>query len=581
MKRPALLLLLLSLGFCAPMLAHPDGARQGDGYRDEDWLHDLSFSLHLREALLEHGEFPLRSHQVGGGYPILGHPSDGSLSPFSLPFLALSPAWAARLNLVVLLWLGGLGVFGLARETLRLSEGAAFMAGGAFLLSGWLPNFMLAGFYVQSFLALAPLALWLILRRSGGWRSGVLAGLTLLPILLQSGNGILSTGHWLAVAGLALAARRALPRLLIAAATLLGLGAAKWIALLDVLGRGRYLHGEQSGYPFASPADAANCFYDGFGAFLGHLHRPLAAVTSYTEGYPDVPEYADLGLTLPVVGVALLGFVLLRRARVWGLLFVGYTALCFGPNLPGDAYRWFVFSLPGFGAINDPYKYFNLFLVVALALGFGAAVQVARDRGLPRLLPLLLLWPALWNAPSWATVFNEPVQAIERAESFEQLARDPAEGDALMLREHHRPDVAREFFQVPAGRGIVDWYADVHLPEAARPARWYRADGATVPASNYRGEAWCLDACTVESVAFTPNTIRVSVEAPRPTRLVLNQNFDPGWWQTSDEGGLLAIDLPAGSSELRLRYRPVAVLLGLGLSLSSLVLVCFLLWRRR
>ena len=149
-----------------------------------------------------------------------------------------------------------------------------------------------------------------------------------------------------------------------------------------------------------------------------------------------------------------------------------------------------------------------------------------------------------------------------------------------MLREHHRPDVAREFFQVPAGRGIVDWYADVHLPEAAVASRFYRADGSVEANPAYRGEAWCLAECTIDSIDISPNAISVSVRARGATRLVINQNHHPGWWQTQDEDGLIALDVPAGPSELRLRYCPAGLLAGLAVSLASLVLLP-LIWRRR
>ena len=173
--------------------------RQGDSFRDEDWLHDISFSFYLKEGILTHQEFPLRTHLVGGGYPVLGHPSDGTMSPFSLPFLLLSPELAVRLNLLVLLWLGTLGVYGLARRELHLNDGPALAAAAAFAFSGWFPSFMLAGFYVQVFYLLTPLILHLLLRPGRMLRSSLLAGLLLCPVLFQAGTGLAAIAHFLAV----------------------------------------------------------------------------------------------------------------------------------------------------------------------------------------------------------------------------------------------------------------------------------------------------------------------------------------------------------------------------------------------
>ena len=93
-RAPAMLLGLLVL-FCAPMLSTPDGFLSGDSYRDNDWLTDRFFDLAARKTLLEEGAFPLRSHLIGGGYPTLGQPFDGSWAPTLLAILLFGPVLGA------------------------------------------------------------------------------------------------------------------------------------------------------------------------------------------------------------------------------------------------------------------------------------------------------------------------------------------------------------------------------------------------------------------------------------------------------------------------------------------------------
>ena len=54
--------------------------------------------------------------------------------------------------------------------------------------------------------------------------------------------------------------------------------------------------------------------------------------------------------------------------------------------------------------------------------------------------------------------------------------------------------------------------------------------------------------------------IDLEVELSRPARVYVNQNWHPGWRSNvgeavSDEG-LLAVDLPAGTHEVSLRFLP-------------------------
>ena len=653
-RRALVALLLVIAAFCAPMFL-VDGMRQGDDFRDEDWLHDISFSFFLVEGVKD-GELPLRSHLVGGGYPILGHPSDGTLSPFSLPFLILPPEGAVRLNLCVLLLLGSLGVFGIARESLGLDPPAAFAASAAFAVSGWFPSMMLTGFYVQAFYLLTPLALYLLLE--GSARAAAGAGLVLLPVLLQSGPGIVAILHFLAVATLLSDAVQALPgtadersaatprtvalhlagvlaasgvvsgvsallggvagvltagvivglvawrlpstrrtfgRLVLVLAVLLSVGAAKTASVLELSQRANdfFATTADDTYPFATAEDSERRFYYGVTSFLRHVQLPLEEETLYTLNFPHAEEYAPLAVTAPVALAFVVACVVgWRRMAPWALVFALYLALCFGPHGLGDPYRWFVYWLPGFGVIGDPYKYFNFFLVIAICLGFGVLVERGRART-PKALPLALialLWPAVQNAPLWLTLFGEEAEALDPVDGFTQVRLRPPEdmsgyNHPEMYRESFRPDPVREYFTIPAGIGIVNWYADLYLPEHAEPAWEMDQEWVEYPNEDYLGEIHG-DACEVVDPVFTQNTIRARAEGAGSCEIVVNQEFVPGWVASdgatvSERDGLLLVEVEA-PADFILRYRPRWLLGALAVSgLSLLVWVGWLAAPRR
>jgi NAD(P)-dependent dehydrogenase (short-subunit alcohol dehydrogenase family) len=83
------------------------------------------------------------------------------------------------------------------------------------------------------------------------------------------------------------------------------------------------------------------------------------------------------------------------------------------------------------------------------------------------------------------------------------------------------------------------------------------------------------EAGSVERVAWSPNRIDLSAQLERPTRLIVNQNWHPGWRSNVGEvvshDGLLAVDLPAQRSELRLRFLPRSALGGALISFASLL----------
>ena len=212
------------------------GYSSGDAYRDNDWFADRSWDLFARQALLEHGELPIRSHVIGGGVKTLGHPFDSSLSPSFLPTLLFGDVIGVKVLLAGLLLLGTWGMFGLARRWLELEELPAAMVAMGFALSGWFPSMMIVGFYAQAFYLLVPAILYLFWFEERPVLRTLLVGMLGYVLLAQTGNALLAISWFCALATwLREAARGGLPGLLIGVLTVILLSVPlAFLGLVDI-----------------------------------------------------------------------------------------------------------------------------------------------------------------------------------------------------------------------------------------------------------------------------------------------------------------------------------------------------------
>jgi hypothetical protein len=82
------------------------------------------------------------------------------------------------------------------------------------------------------------------------------------------------------------------------------------------------------------------------------------------------------------------------------------------------------------------------------------------------------------------------------------------------------------------------------------------------------------DAGTAQRVSWSPNRIVVRASLRRPTRLLVNQNWHPGWRSSAGtvvaDDGLLAVDLPEGEHEVTLSFRPRSAVAGGAVTLVAL-----------
>ena len=187
-KLAATLIVGATLAIGLSMFAEPLGIASSDEFRNNDWLNCRSFDVLTRRALVEDGEFPLRTHLLGGGFPVIAHPSDGSWAPTIVPVLLFGDVIGVKINILLFLLAGGWGIWLLAHRILEMGVGGSLFAALLFLVSGWLPSMLLVGFYNQLFFLVTPLVLYLLLDSPGRPDRLIAAGFLLCLVLQQGGH---------------------------------------------------------------------------------------------------------------------------------------------------------------------------------------------------------------------------------------------------------------------------------------------------------------------------------------------------------------------------------------------------------
>ncbi|MFL5413491.1 MAG: hypothetical protein ACJ79D_19175 [Myxococcales bacterium] len=262
--------------------------------------------------------------------------------------------------------------------------------------------------------------------------------------------------------------------------------------------------------------------------------------------------------------------------------------------------------------------------ILALALAaFGAALALSRrDRRIDLVVLLLLLWCALGDVPGLslfrllhelpiyrslrvpsrffypATIFlallaATALTAIGRARSsFARAAQiaivafvavDVISANAARLQQGAG-------LPVPLASPSGDFHQEARVDYRLLPLFPQRGIGT---AACYGGFDWPVSralwfgrvaqqrvepvtAGSAELLRWSPSELRLRISLEAPARLIVNQNFDPGWQASRGTvlpvAGLLAVDLDPGEHELILKHRPEGFVLGLALTAIGVVL---------
>ncbi len=545
---------------------------------------------HLRQAVWEQGNWPERSHLLGGGYPIIGDPEDPSLNPTTLLTIVFGTITGLKLLglLAQLVW--ALGMRRYLASVLQLTPAAAWFGGLIAGLALWTPVRMLDGNPNEIGYAWMPwIAAWVA--RPG--YKGVFASALALYTWMSDGKlafvtGGLFLGILVTLGGLARGGSwqtRSGPWLRLALATLLAVGGGMFRILpaLEVINQSGglskmdlWFHADEYG-PKTISAYSVRRLLD---ESLGLSRAWIGQMTSICLG------------PIPCL-LALLGLPRALRKQ-WPLVVSGlvFAWLSIAHRAPFDLFR-LLWDLPVFSAIDAPSKYFSaplVFVMIVMAsLGLDFLLTLARSAWRMRILVAAGVLAGGYLAVQGGRVslrsytLELPPAALVPSDAFHQVRSDG------QWRGRLSPWNANTYTNVRRGVGTVDWYTGIPLAESVVPKFIVTEDGRELPVPAYRGEAWFLATGEPVDVELSYESILVRRPPASVGTLVINQNAGADWstnnGRISSHRGLLAVEIDGSGRPIALQYASRALRRGALISGAFLAAVALgltmLHWRRR
>lgn len=559
-------------------------------YGGHDWDEMSAHRLLTVKALLRFGQLPLWMPYACGGFSEWGNVQGASnlVSPFLPFYLLLELRHALRIELLGTVLLSALGTWLLAGQFTRSAAARAFaclvfVANGRFALQATTGHL----WHLQY--CYLPWVFWAFERLMAEKRLAfgpVCVGGAAFASMVYAG-GIYPLPHAALLLGVYACARAALEKswqplagLAALGAVGVGLSAPKLFAVaLDFGERPRLVASTEAidfavlwqalvapgQTPAASPIAVPAWGWHEYGMYIGWAPTLLVLLGALWWA-----PRRELALKLTAALALALGFGAFHSFAPWTLLH--QVGLFRSQHVPT---RWLYPALLLFG--------------VAAAAAFGRSTERLRQR---RNLDLALLGGCLLLAVdigreaslSLAHAFWMRARPLQEAPVFEQFERTPRR------LQYQRRDYAPE--AVPAtlaGVGVLQctMHASLNIwaPKAGN-GRPFGMGARGRDGTDYHGEAFTASGTgTARIVDFSPNEIEVEVAGARlGDRLVINQNFDPGW---RVDGRLaepyrdaIAATLTAGNGRYTFRFWPRGLTLGLvalALTLGGLGL-CY--WRR-
>jgi hypothetical protein len=539
-------------------------------YHDEHfwYAHDDS----ARITLAKFHQLPAWNPFYCGGVPGIGNPQDATYAPETLFRLWLGVGPGRRLAYFFLFIVGMEGFYRLARRHDASAIGAA-MAAIVFALCSFFLDMIRLGWLSFFSFQLLPWVVFAFYEGLRSWPWRIAGGLFIAWMVLQ--GGLYAVPYTVIVLGVLVATttatiifRKQRPLDLPASAPLLAFTVIGVVAVLASAAKLFPTMIVVKSLPRLWLATEALPWND----IVSRLIKPGIhdGQPAYIGGY--------------VLVLALLGAAFDRRAAG----FVGLAGVFFVIAL-GDFAEWsphsLLHKLPVIEQLRFPHR-FVICIAFFFCLAFARTLTRLEDAiiAIGRAVHAQFFTP-LRPRMHWAIGVALGIAAAAGAYRAARAIYDDTMNDARIEPSTFNMDGPFErdapFHQSRGNR----WDAQVFAPASLGSLQCFE-ETAFVQSAKLRGdllaEEYPLDPAlaTVTRTEWTPNRIKLHVVATGPTTILVNQNWARSWrsnvGSVRNHEGLLAIDVPAGTHELVVRYRDQAVFLGLGTSIVTLLVLAVL-----
>jgi hypothetical protein len=548
-----------------------------------DWDQHLFYYGTVLKNVVEYGQMPYWNPWYCGGNVMWQNPQIALLSPV-YPLAAIVPLQLAmKINIVLHYWIGFIGMHVLATRVIGVSFVPAVIYLATLVTASGAPaihlrvghSVFLPGFYL-------PLQLYFFFQafKTGSWKYVFLSAATLALMVFNGGTHIVPMS--LASLGMfslcaALARRDWRPLAFAAAFGVAGLAYSS-PKLLPVV---QYVNGDFF-WDTRNPTERPDL------VTLEVLKQTYLVPTEdirdrlpmQRHGWHEYGNYVGIGSAIAIVFGCI--WVLVRRspAHHWfGVSLAVTTAFLFALSL-GEFAAYAPASLahyvPLFSSFRIPSRYTIPFLQFAALTLAWAFQSIVTRHGFPRPIRMAVAIAALgasahliyvnqWN---FRNVFTEP--PFDTSFDWMSGPRDikvladvsPYTAGSPMLRA------------LMEDRSFYTCYESLQLAHGAVPDRPQVFDAN--------------DGNRVTELSFTPNALGFSIKpGTADARVVLNQNWAPGWTSTTGEIvaptptelGSIVVTAPAGG-RFAFTFEPPLLVAGLVLFNTALV-ATLLMWRRR
>lgn len=529
-----------------------------------DWDQHFLYQWVPYISVVKYHQFPLWNPYMCGGTPMLGNPQSRFLSPFFLISLLWGPFAGLHIEGVLHLAIAWAGAYGMAR-TVDRSPLAAACAGVVFASSSWFFLRLMEGHSTALPWAYLPwVAMFFYKACKGGTHALLNAALSGLVLALMFGEGgvypapqaVLVMG-FLAI-GLGLQQKTLTPFKSLLISGLFGIVFAlpKLIAVFNLLSK----------VPRLIDSNDSTAPHDLIQFFLSR-NQDIASSGPFW-GFHEYGAYIGiLGAALVICG----GVFYTRRSFLWIVGLLVFLLLGMG-TIPvlGRFSPWVLLhQLPVYSSMQVPSRFFIVCVFFAsLLASYGVDYVLTRPikKSVAKTIVVLILLTLTVN--NWLVIT-----------SFFRLASTsiPHVAPSGEFRQFWDDSDHNMMLAASGNRGSINCYEPVHLPTHA----------VAFNSKGYRGEVYFQGPQGhVRTVQWSPNELIYDIETDRPSKLIINQNYDGNWkivggsGQTTAVNGLLAVDVPVLKQRITVRYVDAMVYWSFLAPLVGLILIGWLLFRR-